>query len=1581
MLLLAAVCIVCVFTACGKDKEDKITALSIVEGSIDTVVTEGEELDISSLKVLVTYESGKTATVSADKLTVTKPDTSTAGTKKLKVTYKGFSAEFDITVESAAPVITGISLLTDTVPAKVFVGQSIDLTAIKVSATYSDGTTSVISAENLEIETPVTSLAGTVTFAIAYGGKSVNATVSVIGVKEMLITGTSAMNLEVGDTPDYSSLSIVVTYTDDSTAVLSASDVSLTGIDTASPGEKSLSLTYLGVTVSASVYVDCVVSVTIQHLPAKVDIGAAVDTSAVTALVKWHSAKEEVILLSDLSLSVPETDSVGSKTVTAEYKGVEGTASVEVVGVSSITFSSILPVELKLGADFNPPSDTVVAVANMTDGTQRNLKISDLAVTGKIDTSILGSQSATVAYLDGSATYTVKVYGVKEITVDGASVDTTVTQGLKPDISGLAIYVVYDDIGATRVRVTEGFTTNFASLKFDDAEDDTLTVTYDMGAFGTHNATVTFSTQPPVVVSITATVSAGKDRIFKGATFDKSAVSVTATYNNNTAKPVTEFKVSTLDSSSAGKKTLTVTYGEGADALTAEIYVTVLEVTSVTVSGPTLIELGDSYDYSDLVVSAVISNGTGSETVTVPLGDYTVKEIDVSAMGDKSLSVIYQGVESAPLKVHVKGVSAIALSGVTGYVYILDPYDYSRINLYVTYSNGASAYIPITSEGVNITSAPDTSKKGTTTLAVEYKGATAKSGDITVREIVMLTIVSTSVRNEALMGESYDYSAIKVIVVYEDGDGNPLTGDNKTVDLESDPRLEVIPPDTATVGDKALTVKYKGIEKTIGVHVKDVLSITPITDSYVSSIKLGETPNLSGIRFIVDFTNGTQTEIGIESLDKPIDVSEITSATTGGVKKAKATYKGFTVEIEITVVKVGEGATEGEFIVGVALPDEILSHKGYSNNFKVKDEPYYVGSNNPYKFYLELVVLDANDKIVDRDGKSFSFSYDIKEIIDGAPTAIADLSSVVSVDGNSYQFTKAAEGRIFEITLTPNADNIIGTPEDLSASHTVKIVDAYNVYEAWELNYLSNLPVGADDLDGNNIPGVVDHRTAVNRYLNENHGVENPSAIIDFIKGMVIHGNLSITIADIPEEYICKTDGSGRPLSELVIYDKFGVFHHAATAANPTFDFYGNYFTIYSYDLPCVVKTGDHPTNDDNVSNGALFRFRTANTWEYGNDFDHKNFRISVNNVAFRDNDPNSNNQAESERHMRGLTCLKFSYSDVTVYNTNIDAFYVSMCAEDDDLTINVNDSKFYNAWQGHIFIWNKNYHHFTVHGWDEKIAGLYPETREAYQNIKININRSMLAKCGGPVILSQQADKNSMYNANSGADVVATDSVLYSYVTGQEAWFVAVGQTTMAGQILAMDQLVSGTANGIYQQMSAYGVPGAEIFKDVSYLSKTKINGVETMNLIMVNMGSGMGFEDLGYEGSFTRITTDGNGNVLSSVVGLNMHNPETEGDLSTTKNPQYYAYKSATGGQAPIFQTSNGGTSFGNIGTAQLPQPGLYYFDGQVPTLAPQNPEMYTGEYITMYYIGLGVMLEYYNSTNPASTPVVTPQEWLAK
>ena len=218
------------------------------------------------------------------------------------------------------------------------------------------------------------------------------------------------------------------------------------------------------------------------------------------------------------------------------------------------------------------------------------------------------------------------------------------------------------------------------------------------------------------------------------------------------------------------------------------------------------------------------------------------------------------------------------------------------------------------------------------------------------------------------------------------------------------------------------------------------------------------------------------------------------------------------------------------------------------------------------------------------------------------------------------------------------------------------------------------------------------------------------------------------------------------------------------------------------------------------------------------------------------------------------------------------------------------------------------------------------------HQSTKINITDSLVAKCGGPVILSQTEDAEYAASANSKADVVIDDKTeIYSYVTGQEAWFVAVGQTAMAGQIMAMNALINGTA-------APQGITAG-------YTTTTKIQGVSTMNLIMLVMGEGLALGDgtQDYDGS----CTIGGQTVLQMNDGLN---PLLEG---------YIAATNAMGG-APVFQSSAGGVAYGNpYGSA----PGCYQIDFSTGATGYATGNFFQGDYITLNYLGMGVLLEYYH------------------
>jgi hypothetical protein len=306
----------------------------------------------------------------------------------------------------------------------------------------------------------------------------------------------------------------------------------------------------------------------------------------------------------------------------------------------------------------------------------------------------------------------------------------------------------------------------------------------------------------------------------------------------------------------------------------------------------------------------------------------------------------------------------------------------------------------------------------------------------------------------------------------------------------------------------------------------------------------------------------------------------------------------------------------------------------------------------------------------------------------------------------------------------------------------------------------------------------------------------------------------------------------------------------------------------------------------------------------------------------------------------------------LNILNSNIHAFFVSTCPEADATTINIKDSDLYNAWQGHIFIWSNNWVNREIY--KEGYPDRYPH--ENYRNVKINITNSRLAKCGGPVILAQTEGTSPAY-IRCGTDVTVDDkSELYSYVTGQEAWFVALNQTQLAGQILAMDHYI--------QANLPEGVTA-------SYNSKDKIPGVTTMNMIMVNMGGGAptGYAD--YEGSLK----------IGETMVLNQNDGDKTAHDNAT-NPYLQGFTPIMSGMgAPVFQSSEGQQyvpkEYSGAPYDMWVNPGTAFSDGasgiysnvttdeygNITGFIPADPTVFQGDYITLYFMGMGIALEYYH------------------
>ena len=411
-----------------------------------------------------------------------------------------------------------------------------------------------------------------------------------------------------------------------------------------------------------------------------------------------------------------------------------------------------------------------------------------------------------------------------------------------------------------------------------------------------------------------------------------------------------------------------------------------------------------------------------------------------------------------------------------------------------------------------------------------------------------------------------------------------------------------------------------------------VESIKIVEGTYPTSLEVGETPDLSALKIEVKYSDGTTKEIGYAELTvSAIDTSK------DSVQKLEVTFEGVTVSVNITV----GNPNADTYIYDIKLPQNLVSRDSYKKNFNDATLPYYVGDDNPYIFYVDVIMLDSEDNLVDVDGKTVATETRVFLINeDGSEYELtgAELSAIVVKDeaNNTYDFSDAAVGKTFRLEVKPEGY------EDDAKSHVIQVVDGYNVYSAKELNLLTNT---TDDIDGSFGEGDLDQLAAVNRFLEAN-GITRPKKLT----GMILHDNVNITTKDIPSEYLYSyKDSNGN--DKVGVYDNFYLFYHInrpdSETESSTLSIYGNYYSIFSYDLPNVVDKGV-ANNDDSFANGALFRFSAASLDDtFLEGYDHKDFSTNIIGVAFRDNNPNSDDQTNIVIHH--LTERNFSNRTVAL--------------------------------------------------------------------------------------------------------------------------------------------------------------------------------------------------------------------------------------------------------------------------------------------------------------------------------------------
>ena len=229
---------------------------------------------------------------------------------------------------------------------RYFVGETFDSTGLIITAYYNDNTSEQVTGYTLS--SPDMSVYGSKTVTVTFDEKTVDFSILVVDISGIEVkTMPTKVEYQKGDVFDTTGLSILVKYTD-GTSETKTTGFEVSGFDSSSVGEKTITVTYKTHTATFKVTVYGLSGIRITSFPSKVyyKIGELFNPSGLTvAEVRQDGTEKEI---TDYDISGFDSSTAGSKTITVSY-------NVTINGVSKFVGSDSF--QIKVTNDGNNPFD------------------------------------------------------------------------------------------------------------------------------------------------------------------------------------------------------------------------------------------------------------------------------------------------------------------------------------------------------------------------------------------------------------------------------------------------------------------------------------------------------------------------------------------------------------------------------------------------------------------------------------------------------------------------------------------------------------------------------------------------------------------------------------------------------------------------------------------------------------------------------------------------------------------------------------------------------------------------------------------------------------------------------------------------------------------------------------------------------------------------------------------------------------------------------------------------------------------------------------------------------------------------
>ena len=877
----------------------------------------GDTIDLSGGKITVIKENGDTEekVLTDSGVTVTEIDGSSIDlskvtfgddnttTKNLKVTYDGKETSFTIKVINK---VTKINMHT-TPKTNYNVNDTLDLTTDgttpgEILVTRQTGvaevvklTDSRVNVTGFDSSVEHTNLPLTVTFT--ENGVNQKATYNV-DVKDTVTSVTlkvvpNKTEYKYNEELDVTGGKIEITKGSGTTTInLDSSMVS--GYDKTTLGERTLTITYGGQTVTYKVTVkDYVTGITVtpNTVTGKYndELSKLINDNNITYTVTYAKAgaKTPVVLAESMVAGYNKTN-IAEQNLTVTYtdndvdsatNGQSFTATLDVTlsnKITGITITAPTTNKYNHGDSLNLAGGEIELT--YADGTTRTEPITSAKIT-EVDGSTLNmSPNASEYGADYTLSKTLKIEYTKDGITGTVNYPITIVNDVKSiDIHTTPTKVSYNvnetldvtdgEIKVTRatgtpeiIPMTNQMVTNFNSTKENTALK--LNVEYtENGVTKTTDYTVSVKDS---VKKITLNTTPKTDYKYNDE-IDVSTGVITVESGSGTKDiQVTESMITGYDKTQLGEQEITITYGGQTVTykVTVKDYVTGITVTPNTVTGKYNDELSKLINDNNITYTVTYAKA-GAKTPVV-LAESMVAGYNKTNIAEQNLTVTYtdNDVDSATNGQSFTATLKITLNDNIESMEILstpkqnykygEPLDITGGTIEVVKSSGTQI-IPITESMVKELDGSefDSTKLGTRNLNVTYGGIT-KTYEVTVSDYVVGIILTPPTKTKYQYGESLDLTEGTVQKIMA---SNAVT----TAVALTDSSVNVSAFNPNQIGTQVINVTYEGFTKNFGVIVEDSIQSIEIKTKPKVSYKYGEELDVTGGEINVIRSSGVTT--------------------------------------------------------------------------------------------------------------------------------------------------------------------------------------------------------------------------------------------------------------------------------------------------------------------------------------------------------------------------------------------------------------------------------------------------------------------------------------------------------------------------------------------------------------------------------------------------------------------------------------------------------------------------------------------------------------------------------------------------